>query len=351
MRRPAILLVAAVLLGGIALADRETAQFQAGRGDKSLAAKKWDEAEASYRKSLDEDAAYLPARYGLAQALFGAGKSAPAVDELRKFLEDARSAPSLPAEWKPLCAKAEKQLGDVDASGAALQKITDAFTDGLLDVAQRWTTKDPALAERALRRLLEVRPGHTKATELLAKLGKFAAGEVVELLDGKGLAGWKLAGSPIWEWADGELVANCRDCAKICHTEREFEGDFTVRAEMRLLEPYAPPLLFAVLPSFRSDYEHYTVGVFSGRVRCFDTTGPAATRDVVALAFADLKKPFDPKQWNTFEFRCHGNEAVFVINGDVVGREPRTEARGSGKVGLLVQNGRVAFRRIVVEVR
>ena len=56
--------------------------------------------------------------------------TAAAVEELREFVDGAK-APGAPAEWAALAAKAEKQLIELDAAGAALQKINDDFADGL----------------------------------------------------------------------------------------------------------------------------------------------------------------------------------------------------------------------------
>src|SRR5262245_63548442 len=98
-----------VCLAATAFADRETALFSTKRAEKSLAAKKFDEAESLYRKALEEDGTYLPAHYGLAQALVGLGRSGPAIEELRRFLDGAKADAALPADWKALVPKAEKQ--------------------------------------------------------------------------------------------------------------------------------------------------------------------------------------------------------------------------------------------------
>src|SRR6185436_19173943 len=216
-------------------ADRETAAFSSSRGDKALAAQKFEEAEALYRKALDEDGTYLPARYGVAQALLGSNRSGPAVEELRKFVADARACTSLPPEWKTAVAKAEKQLVELDAAGTALQKIQDSYVDGLIDLAQKWTSKDPSAAGRALRRVLALRPGHAKAAELLDKLGRSAGGDVFDLFDGTSLDQWEMSSglhAANWQVVDGTIVVTTQETAgSYIRSKREFEGDFEVRAE------------------------------------------------------------------------------------------------------------------------
>lgn len=354
MRRTTLLLavLAASLFAAPASADRETAQFSSNRGDKAVAAKKYEEAEGLYRKAIEEDETYLPARYGLAQALLGEGQSAAAVEELRKFVDAAHAAAALPPEWKTVLAKAEKQLGDLDAAGTALQKIQDGYADALADLGQRWMAKDPLLAERALRRALKLHPAHAKATDLLAKMGKSANSEVIDLFDGTTLGGWESANPPTWSVADGEMVAAARDGTFYCRSLRVFEGDFDVHAEMRVVEEYAGQVYFGLMPCFKAEYDHYGFGCIRGKVWWSDTTDQQSKpRDIAYLTPNQLKKPFDPKQWNTFELRCRGKEVTALVNGDEVAKEPRPDSRKSGFVGLIAQSAKVAFRKIQVEVR
>src|SRR5262245_13215210 len=324
-----------VCLAATAFADRETALFSAKRAEKSLAAKKFDEAESLYRKALEEDETYLPARYGRAQALVGAGHSGPAVEELRKFLGAARADAALPAEWKALVPKAEKQLADIDSAGAALQKVVDDYRDGLLALAQRWMTKDPAVAQRALRRVLKLAPGNAKAAELLEKMGLSASSDVIDLFDGKSLSGWESANSPIWSVVDGELVADVRDSTYACRSLRTFEGNFDVHLEARVVEQYPGDSFFALRPCLKSSYDSYSVGMINGRFWWYDRTGEnkADEREVASLTAGQLKKPVKVKEWNTYELRLRGNEAVALINGDVVAKETRPAGRKGGFVG------------------
>jgi len=356
MRGRAQALVAAAvtafaLAAAVALADRETAQFHAGRADKSLAGKKWDEAAGLYRKSLEEDETFLPARFGLAQALVGSGNSAAAVEELRGFVDAAHAASPLPPEWKPILAKAEKQLTDLDAAGSALQKILDGYADDLAALADRWTAKDPPFAERAARRALKVKPGHAKAAQVLEKMGKSAAGETIELFDGKSLAGWVFANPPVWQVVDGELVGDVRDAAMVVRSERSFAGDFDVRIEARRVEEYAGSKLYALLPTWQKDRDYYELGILGRNAIWSELTGPGDPREITKMAYEKLKKPFDPDAWNVFEIRFRGKTVTALVNDEVIGEEPRPDSRKGGFVGLLVQDLKVAFRKVQVEVR
>lgn len=345
-------LLAALALATVALADRETAAFSSGRADKAMAAKKYDEAESLYRKAIEEDATYLPARYGLAQALVGGGKSAVAVEELRKFVTDARADAALPAEWKPLLAKAEKQLGELDAAGAALQKIVDGYADALVDLAQRWMTKDSSVAERALRRALKLRPGMPRATELLEKMGKSAAGETVDLFNGKDLDGWQWAHAPSTQAIDGELVFDVKDKGITIRSDQAFEGSFDVRMEVKLIEAYAGLTVFELLPCWKGNFDHYSLGVEKDSVRFLDELGDSTKeRPIWSALHKNMKKPFDAREWHTFEVRLRGLEATALVDGEVVAKDNRPESRHGGFVGILVQNAHVAIRKVQVDRR
>jgi tetratricopeptide (TPR) repeat protein len=351
--RGRIFTLAAVLAlaAGAALADRETAQFTAGRADKALAAKKWEDALGLYRKALDEDATYLPARYGLAQALVGSGASAQAVEELRAFVDAVRATDPPPAEWKTLLAKAEKQLADLDASGAALQKLLDQFADDAASLAEKWLTKDPAFAERTLRRGLRLKPGHAKSAQLLEKLGKSASSEVISLFDGKSLKGWEFANPPIWQVIDGEIVGDVRDAATYTRSERRFEGDYDVRLEARRIEEHPGPTWYGVLPAWTAEENCYDLGNLGRKIVWFEGLGKGKDRDIVNVPYEDLKTPFDPQKWNLFELRIRGGKATALVNGEVVGEDQVPATRKGGFIGLKVQDVKAAFRKIEVELR
>ena len=95
-------LTAFAVAGLNARADRETAEYFTKRGDKSLRAKEWDKAEESFRRALKEDESFLPARYGLAEALIKGGKQSAGVLELRRLIEDAEKTTPDPSWRSPI---------------------------------------------------------------------------------------------------------------------------------------------------------------------------------------------------------------------------------------------------------
>jgi len=353
MRRwivPALLL-ALLAAAPAALADRATAEFFAGRGDKALQAKEWPAAEEHYRRSLQEDETFLPARYGLAQALLGSGRTAPGIEELRKFSNDVRADAAASAEWKALLAKADKQLQDLDLAGAELRKILDRYADDLAALARKWAPKDPATAARAARRILELRPGDKDATALLAKMGGSAKGPAVSLFNGRDFAGWDSPNTVVWTVEEGVIVGNARDGNYYARHTKEFKGDFDVTFEARFLEERTGVPVMGVLACFRGPYDNYFFGLLNRKVCFYDKEKEGEERSIVKVPLSDVKTAVDPVGWNTFELRFRKDEVTALVNGEVVGTDKRPERRDGGFVGISVQDSKVAFRKLEVQPR
>ena len=342
-----VLLAAAVP----ALADRATAEFFAGRGEKSLQAKEWPAAEEHYRRSLQEDEGYLPARYGLAQALLGSGKTAPGIEELRKFTESVRADAAASAEWKALLAKADRQLQDLDLAGAELRKILDRYADDLAALARKWAPKDPATAARAARRILELRPGDKEATALLAKLGGSPKGPAVPIFNGRDFTGWDTPNTVVFTVEEGVVIGNARDGNYFARHTREFTGDFDVILEARFLEERSGVPVMGVLACFRGPYDNYFFGLLNRKVTFYDKEKEGEERSVAKLPLSDVKAAVDPAGWNTYELRFRRDEVTALVNGEVVATDPRPQRRDGGFIGICLQDSKVAFRRLEVQPR
>jgi tetratricopeptide (TPR) repeat protein len=347
----ALALLALLAAAPAALADRATAEFFAGRGEKALQAKDWAGAEEHYRRSLQEDAGFHPARYGLAQALLGSGKTAPGIEELRKFSGDVRGDAGASAEWKALLARADRQLQDLDLAGAELRKVLDRYADDLAALARKWAPKDPATAARAARRILEIRPGDREATALLEKVGGSMKGPAVSLFNGRDFAEWDNPNTVVWTVEEGFIVGNARDGQYFARHTREFTGDFDVTLEARFLEERTGVPLLGVLSCFRGPYDRYYFGLLNRKVAFSDQEKDGEERTIAKRVLADVKTPVDPMGWNVYEVRFRGNEVTALVNGEVVGTDPRPARRDGGFVGVCVQDAKVAIRRLEVQPR
>jgi tetratricopeptide (TPR) repeat protein len=346
-----VLLAALFLLSGPALADRQAAQFFSGRGDKALQTKDFAGAEEHFRKALEEDGTFRPARYGLAQALVGLGRPADAVAELKAFVAEMRAEPAPPVEWRALLAKAEKQFADMDAGSAEIRRIVDRYADELVALARKWAEKDPGTAERAAKRALQLRPGDARAAEILQKVADVPKGAPVALFNGADLKNWEgeLDGYRV---ADGVIVGDGSAGARVIRSRAAFSEDYDVRIEAKLVEESkGQDAILALLGCYKGEADFNGLGVINRKIYSYDRTSSKDRRILVKTPVAEWKADFDPEQWNVYEFQFRGDEITAVVAGELVGKDVRGDHRRDGFVGLFVQGARVQIRKVEVQVR
>ncbi len=350
MRRVLLPVAVLLLVAASALGDRKSAEFFSGRGDRALQAKDFTGAEEQYRKALQEEAAFVPARYGHAQALLGLARPAGAVTDLMKVVADVRADPAAPADWKALAARAEKQLQDLDASDAELQRILDRHADDLVALARKWAGKDPAVSEKAARRALDLRPGDKAAEEILEKVDSLPKGAPIQLFNGVDLKNWDLAEFPYWQVREGFIFGEVREGSRQMRSLEEFTGDYEVRMEARLVEErVGQDAMLQLLAGYRGEYDFVAIGLINRKVYFVDRTGDKEKRVLVKTPITEWKAPFDPAQFATYVLRFHGEEVSALVNGEVVGTDKRTERRMGGFVGIYAQGATVAFRKVEVQ--
>lgn len=352
MRTAPALLLALLLAAAPALADRTSAAFFAGRGDKALQAKDYAGAEENFRRALAEDVTYHPARYGLAQALLGRGQPRPALRELERFVADAKAEPSPPPEWKALLAKAERQFADLDAAGAGIEKIVDRYVADLVALARKCAAKDPATAERAAKRALLLRPGDAQARDALAAVDDLPKGPPIVLFRGADLRDWEGVEFPFWGVAEGTVVGAVPHGSRQIRSRESFEGDFDLRMEARILEDTTgEDNMLALLGGYRGEYDFVGIGLINRKVYFFDRTTEKEKRILHKVPIAEWTKPFDPTAWTVYELRFREEEITALVAGEVVGKDRRSDRRREGFAGIYAQAGKVAFRAIEVQRR
>jgi tetratricopeptide (TPR) repeat protein len=351
-------LLAAFALAGIAgpraaSADREAADFFAQRGEKALKEKKWSEAREQFQKALEEEAGHVPARAGLGEAFFGAGDRGAAVEAWRRAVADAEAVKPLPAPYADALARSKKRLVEVDAAGTALAQIVDRRVEDLVALAGRWSAKDPELASRALVDALKLRPNHAKAAAMLEKIGKPAAAkgdtEGIALFSGKDLDGWLGVHAERWKVEDGQIVGEHRsDRPPIIRSAKTLKGDFDVVVEARILDRYEGTLAFLIGTAMKSNEEGTVVGVVTESFlwREDDGAGKENKRDEIYERLTEVPHPFDPGKWTTYEMRYRGDEVIALVNGKEQFRRPRASNRDEGGVSFVIQEGKVAIRKV-----
>jgi len=349
--RPAILALVLLLLPGRALADRSTAESHAATGEKALQDRDWAKAEGEFRKALAADASLLTARYGLSQALLAAGRGAPGIEELRKFVSEVKADASATPAWRSLAAKADKQLQGIEASAADLRKIVDRWADELVAVARKAAPKDPSTAKRAARRALELRPGDRGAGAVLEKLGDAARGPPVVLFNGTDLANWSKVELPYFQVEGGYLVAQVPKGSRIVYANQPVDGDFDIRMEARLLEEYEGDPLASLMLYGTGPYDYLSLGFINRKAYFLDRTSESEKQILLRKPATELKVAFDPEHWTTYEMRFRKDSISAVVNGEVIATEIRTERRRSGFVGINVQGAKAAIRKVEYQPR
>lgn len=335
-----------------AAADRATAEFFEQRGNQASREKRWEDALGHYRRALQEDETYLPARWGLGEALVGAGQRAPGIEEMRRFVLEAGSAASLPPAWAALLARARKRLGEIDALGTELTRLTEASVGPLLALAKRWMEKDPDVAKRALLHVLALRPGHAEATQLLSTLGAPPPdAKVVEVFNRKDTDGWLWMGPPTFAVEDQLLVARTKGKAVIARTKRDYGGDVDVGIELRVMETFPDPM-YVGLGLMKGEYDLLELGMFEDKlIVCDQLTEEDDTNRMFSKDFAAFDPPVDLRAWNRFELRLRKGRVGVVVNGKQVDEVDRPERRDRGFVSLKVQESLVQVRSVTVAER
>ena len=169
MSRAAILLLAALCLGGASYADEEAASYFAGRGAKAEGNDKWAEARSHYLKSLAELDGYVPALLGLARVAHAEGNAGEAVERLEACLAQPESR-TLGRDERTALAAAKQLLEKIDRPRSELRRIQNDYITALMALARQSAKTKPLVARECAERVLKLSPVHPSARELLTTL-------------------------------------------------------------------------------------------------------------------------------------------------------------------------------------
>lgn len=143
-------------------------------GKAAVQKKSWDEALTLFDRALRETPDLIEAEFQRGVALERKGDRTAAVAAYRRFLDrlkEKAGAGSATPEETALGPQAEKRVAFLAQGEQELAKLEDQFASQLLAFAKKHREKDRAIADRALRTLLDVRPDHAEARSLLGDAG------------------------------------------------------------------------------------------------------------------------------------------------------------------------------------
>jgi tetratricopeptide (TPR) repeat protein len=335
-------------------ADPDVARAALESGRNALTRKDWPAAVLSFQRALEEEPTLVEARMGLAEAHAGAGRRPEAAQALRDALERLEAVGTLPADQLALYTRARKRLAELSSEDAALDVLVRKHADALVALGTKWAAKDAAAAGDAIRAALRLAPDHPKAGAALAKAGEAASRAPVALFNGRDTSGWTGAGSQ-WRVEAGALVGDVPDGAYALTSQERYKGDFDVLVEASELEVYprSGPTFFALKAPWTDDRHWSSLGCLRGALVWRDAWGSseAEQRDVLDVPYAKVRAGITPRTWLTYELRFRGGQMFALIDGKEVARAPRRDDRAEGHVVLVVQNCKVAFRRIEITQR
>jgi hypothetical protein len=351
VKRPGVWLLVLLLAASAreASADRETAEFFAQRAQKAASAGDAAAAEGHWRRSLQEDATYLPARFGLADALAAQNKRAEAATEIRAGLVEVDRAKSLPAAWRELAEKARKRLGELGGPGGTLESLTRRYVDGLLALSDRWQSRDAAFAERVLRLAFEADPDHPGVRPRFATLGLPIVTEVLSLFDGKEFDGEvPTPDDESWKIEGGLLVGGLPGKCHLIKTTRVFDGDYDVRMEARIARRHGTVPKLGLAAGHTPNRAVFVFGVIQEEVLFDFENGTGGRERLFTVLLRNAKPTFDPAAWTAYEMRLRGEEVSLLVNGNLLRKQPRPKLLRAGLAGVMVQDARVEVRRFEV---
>ena len=345
--RLAFLAAALLALPPAALADREAAEFHAEKGEKALKAGDTDSAGESFRKSLEEDGTFHPARFGLARALIATGRPSEGLEELRRFIAEMKAEVAPPPAWGGRHVRANRMFEEMDAASAEIAKVVDRYADSLVALGKKWKEKDPLVAERALRRALKLRPGDKAAVDLLAVVDSIPKGKPIDLFNGADFSGWLDAELPYFRVDSGAIVADVERGSRQIRSAEALDGDYDISVEARVVsESGNGDPMVSLLAALKGTYDFVGVGLINRKVYFFDRLTEKDRRILYKGAVEEWGHPLDLTAWNTYALQFRREEITALINGMEVGKHPRAPERAEGFVGLYAQGAKVEFRKV-----
>lgn len=343
-------LVLAVL---VSAGDREVAEFLFSKGQKALRAKQFEEAEANFRRAIEEDSPYPEASYGLGQALEKLDRGGDACQAYRECIAAIDSLDEPSGKQKSIASRAARALKKIRREFAALDKLNKGYVRDFIALGKKHMKANPRWSRRAFEAVLALDPGNKIATSYLAKL---PGGESPAKASGKSwgkpvirkdsLGNWQPGASN--EWSIRGTVITGDSTAQNGHINwlenAPLTGDYSVQVRFRLV---------------RDGGERRTIGVFvspgnnnwwsmmfegAGDLVLIRTEGERNSSTAVrSLGRVDWEK------WHTFRLHVKGEVARMEFDGkEVLEYEFNRNQQFRGQLGLFFQCAKVEYKDIEV---
>lgn len=165
----------------------------------------------------------------------------------------------------------------------------------------------------------------------------------INLFDGKSLYGWTPNSDANWRVEDGTVVCD-GDEKGLLQTNFQF-ANYEFKCEFKL-EKGGNSGVF-----LRSQFSPKNPAEDCYELNMCDTHKAFKTGSLVGRVTADKDIPIEDDQWHAWHVKCVGNEVNVLLDDQLVlGLKDQTvHVRSTGHIGLQMNEGRVAFRKIVLK--
>jgi tetratricopeptide (TPR) repeat protein len=342
-RTAALLLVSLLAVPAGARADRVGAEAHHALAQKALAAGEREQAEASLRKAVAEDATFLPARLALGEALLARGQVTEGLAEVRAAAALTTDAAAV-AAWPTEAARAKKRAQELEATATALAARVDKHVADCLALAAKWAEKDPDLARGLWERVLRLRPENAEAKAKVAVPEEPGGKITPHFQSAYGYDTYGLQGG--LEVKDGVVSVTAGSVASGAWALAGVPSpDYDWRGEVRILKATGKPTVGLMVLYGKGDFS--SIGIEDGRIFWDEYQN-----DKHALAFAKDPKSagvtVDLSTWTRFEIRFRGEKAEAWVNGKRVAELPRRNPKNVGTPGIHLTQCRAEFRNLSV---
>jgi hypothetical protein len=159
----------------------------------------------------------------------------------------------------------------------------------------------------------------------------------IQLFDGQTLFGWKPASQAEWRVADGTITVDQGEPGLLVTTS-EF-SDFELRAEFRAPAATNSGIFLRTPPRpMNPQADCYELNIAAPAVSPYPTGSFVGRQKAVAEVPADA--------WHRFEVRAQGGRFQVHLDGQLVLDYTDPRPLGRGRIGLQLNQGGVAFRRV-----
>ena len=341
---------AALLAVTVLADDPDVAQFLYRKAEKARRARKYEEAEKSYRRALEEQSPFPEAAFGLGQALEKRGRLGEALHAYRRCRDEIAASPAPSSKWKSLASRATRAVKRVQKQFTELERLDREFIHACMSLGIRYHKTNPDAARRAYAAVLKIDPDHKQARTLLESLGKEApSGKASKprgrkLINGK-LKGWVPGLNEYWSVSNGLLTGKAEGrTGHINWFEGErTKGRYTVRADLRILSGGPKRTCGIFLGNKHGEDRWWALMIdWNDEIALVETTARGNTS-----VQEKILRGFKVGSWHTVEIEVQpGALTVKFDDKRMFSHETGDRTSFDGELGMFAQDVHVLFRNL-----